>query len=117
MTPETLEALKASIAKWERNAEVEHEDQARIKANSCTLCTLFASGHWQDHCDGCPVALRTSIKGCRSTPWEQAASARSDWRRSTDEIEYKKHRDAFHAAARDEVAFLKSLLPQGEGDA
>lgn len=104
MTPETLEALKASIAKWERNAVAETPETYSVSARSCPLCDLF----YADNCSGCPVSMRTKKLACSGTPYIAASLARSDW-----EWRGLGHERA-HAAARDEVAFLKSLLPQGE---
>lgn len=103
MTPETLKALKAlkaSIAKWEKNARVRNLDNAKIGAKECPLCRLFAD----DGCLGCPVRQATGMKRCWGTPWEDACDAKL----------YSKDVAAFRAAAREEVAFLRSLLPEGE---
>jgi len=71
---------------------------AGVMSDSCPLCRLFMD----DFCSGCPVAKATDRLGCNGTPWIQAYSARK-----AGDL------DAFHTAAREEVAFLKSLLPEG----
>jgi hypothetical protein len=107
MDARTLEALKASIAKWERNAVATTPAEYKTGEVDCQLCYLFI---YPDSCEGCPVFLKSGERYCRSTPYMSASSARAYWgsTQSTD------LRDRAHAAARDEVAFLKSLLPTGE---
>jgi hypothetical protein len=104
MDAKTLEALKASIAKWERNAEAADVFEFKISEKDCPLCAMFKI--WPDECDGCPVFEKTGAKFCRETPYISAATARRDWRYGDGPA------DRAHAAARDEVAFLKSLLPE-----
>ena len=41
MDAKTLEALKASIAKWERNAEAKTPAEYKITSDDCPLCKLF----------------------------------------------------------------------------
>lgn len=104
MDARTLEALKASIAKWERNAEAKTPAEFRVSEIDCPLCVLFKTG--SDECEGCPVFEKTRVRFCRETPYMSAAVARRDWRDGEGSS------DRAHAAARDEVAFLKSLLPE-----
>lgn len=101
MDAQTLEALKASIAKWERNAEAKTPAEYLTSYRDCPLCELFI----RSDCDGCPVFERARARECLGTPYRNAASAWFDWSSG------KKEADRAHAAARDEVAFLKSLLP------
>jgi len=108
MNAQTLEALKASIAKWERNAEAKTPDDYKTGQDDCPLCKLFIAVSDLDMCVGCPVAEKTGEDGCSGTPYLRAWQARSKW---SFEPKSTKHRAASHAAARDEVAFLKSLLP------
>jgi hypothetical protein len=106
MDAQTLEALKASIAKWERNATAPDPTEYRTGPEDCPLCAVFqVQGDGQD-CNGCPVRERTGVRYCNSTPYVGAATAHWSWRHSGGTME------AAHAAARDEVAFLKSLLPE-----
>lgn len=110
MPAETLAALKASIAKWERNAVAESWREASIGFISCALCSLYYSS-----CVGCPVMESTGVRGCVKTPYEDVESARNAWmfcmQRGGSESQA---REAFRTAARAEVEFLKSLLPTGE---
>lgn len=96
MKKATLEALEASIAKWEKNARVRNLDNAQIYSDTCALCDLF----YEDDCTGCPVQRKTGLKECSGTPWVDCCEIKND-----DDIE------GFRAAAREEVKFLKSLLP------
>jgi hypothetical protein len=63
---------------------------------------------WKD-CGGCPVAKVTGFDNCNGSPYEDAWKAYANWDLSPKS---SKRRDTAHAAARDEVAFLKSLLPE-----
>lgn len=78
MDAKTLEALKASIAKWERNAEAKTPADVLYGAEAC--------------------------RNCFTTPYHNVVARLHDWKRTGA-------RSVFDAAARDEVAFLKSLLP------
>ncbi|WP_372570391.1 hypothetical protein [Ruegeria jejuensis] len=98
MDKRTLEALKASIEKWEKNATVERNTEALVGAISCPLCKLFMDSC----CRGCPVMERTGKPACDDTPYDDAVEALDVFL------------PAFHEAARAEVEFLKSLLPEGE---
>lgn len=99
----TLEALQASIAKWERNAVAETPEAYSTSDDDCALCQAFPDLF----CDGCPVKAATGRAFCWGTPYNAAHQAHHAWDKGTGTAE-----DA-HAAARKEVAFLKSLLPEG----
>jgi hypothetical protein len=83
MDAKTLEALKASIAKWERSAEAKTPAGYKTGQKDCPLCVLFF--------------------------WKDAWKAYANWDLFPKS---SKRRDRAHAAARDEVTFLKSLLPE-----
>lgn len=102
MDAKTLEALKASIAKWERNAEVTYLYDAQVYGDTCPLCALFSKEESSD-CHGCPVATKTGKPQCKGSPWVDAIDAKFDYGLK-----------AFRAAARKEAEFLKSLLPAEE---
>lgn len=112
MDARTLEALKASIAKWERNAVAETPDNYLITPTDCPLCGLF----FDEDCRGCPVAAKVRTPGCARTPYETAADTKFEWETEFDPLlpdtrEVIKRRGIAHAAALKEVAFLQSLLP------
>ena len=113
MTPETLEALKASIATWERNAVAETPDDYCMGSENFPLCDMFIGAN----CIGCPVLDRTGKTGCHGTPYYRADEAQNDWLDGTCYAEDGKaeaeRQHALHCAA-EEVAFLKSLLPPEE---
>lgn len=109
MNPETLDALKASIRHWDENARAKTPDDAGIFGPSCALCTMFVAPRAADDgCTGCPVFEKTGLRGCSGTPHRLAANAYWDWQLA------RGGRADFHAAARVEAAFLRSLLPEGE---
>lgn len=118
MDAKTLEALKASIAKWEMNVETAKdglqtgnpirwspygaaEGVIGLGPKACPLCRMF----FKEYCHGCPVTLATGIKFCTDTPYPSVSDATPD------------HKDDFLssaelvAACEAEVAFLRSLLP------
>ena len=103
MDARTLEALKASIEKWERNAVTETPDAFLVGSINCALCRLFID----DACAGCPVEAQTRLGNCSRTPYDTACHTRRAWR------DGRASKEQAHAAAREEVAFLKSLLPEG----
>lgn len=111
MDAETLKALKASIAKWERNAKARKPENFKTGIGNCPLCEMFHPYRrgviYRDglDCAGCPVQKKTGYGGCYGTPYSNAAEAHDDWEH--DPTQGK----AARAAAREEVAFLKSLLP------
>lgn len=104
MDAKTLEALKASIAKWERNAKAEYPEEYNTSAFDCPLCQLFLG--YRDACRGCPVASATGLTHCNMTPYKAATEAALQWDKDDGE--------AARDVALGEVAFLKSLLPEGE---
>jgi len=105
MGPKTLKALKASIAKWGRNAKVKDPDKYLLDSDDCPLCGMF----YRNNCEGCPVYLKTGKWACGGTPYSAAHKAWSFWDEGGEN-----GMEAAHAAARAEVAFLQSLLPKEE---
>jgi hypothetical protein len=103
MEAKTLEALKASIAKWEKNAVAKTAKEYRIGWENCPLCLLFID----DHCAGCPIE-KVGSKGCLGTPYDEAEEIHEMWLKKSGSIALAKSATAI---AIDEVAFLKSLLP------
>lgn len=107
MDAETLTALKQSIEKWERNAVAETPGDFTTRPRDCALCWLFC----KRGCGGCPVMDATGKVYCHGTPYDEAALACAEWRNATSNTTL---RDAAQAAARAEVEFLRSLLPEEE---
>lgn len=110
----TLEALHTSIDHWEE--VVASPTKTMIGVDHCALCQLFHPytsperhlRYRQDlstMCEGCLVRDATGQSGCRGTPYGECE--RHD---PTAEAEY----DLFLAAARAELAFLRSLAPAAE---
>ena len=91
-----LGALKESIKKWEWLAKHRGSPLPYTDAETCALCNIYISGD-KDNCMGCPVMERTGTKSCVGTPY-------CDYSLALDHKEAK-------LAARAEVKFLKSLLP------
>lgn len=107
MDETTLAALKDSIKKWERNAAATTPDAYKTTPGSCPLCALFHNSG----CEGCPVMAATGFTFCSDTPYEDADRALDRWRSDPEDEDLRS--DA-HASARDEAAFLRSLLPAAD---
>ena len=69
MKPETLKALRGSIAKWD--AIVDSADEFDNGSINCPLCDLFLG---EGDCLGCPVSEFTGSSGCSLTPYQTWAS-------------------------------------------
>jgi hypothetical protein len=104
MEEKTLEALRGSIAKWERIVAREKEDCGKL---DCPLCDLF----WEQGCQGCPVAIKTGQDACRGSPYER------DWTRAGGGPGIRALSPNLKKAALKEVEFLRSLLPAEEAQA
>lgn len=113
MDTKTLDALTASIAKWEKNATVTDFNDVVMGLTDCPLCRIFHSWFGGPDCQGCPVN-ESGCYRCGGTPYEDAEMALDAWDDTSNEAESAAQ---FRKAAEDEVAFLKSLLPSKTGDA
>ncbi len=95
MKAETLEALKSSIAHWERvviNLTLGNEPES-VGYDTCDLCKRFTCGVCECAGEWCPVRIKMQTAQCRNTPYVKYFSDRT-----TDN-------------AQKELDFLKSLLP------
>ena len=104
MPKRTLTALKESIEHWQRMSRYKKAEPRKIEEQpgiaGCSLCTVFLRREGKLTCTTCPVKISGHF-GCGGTPYVKAYNA------------YDKHdMPAFRAAARDEVKFLQSLLPE-----
>ena len=99
MDAKTEEALRKSIIHWEENAAAKSFQGTSVSPNACALCGLFMEP--EPYCTGCPIYAHTGKPFCRWTPYKKAAEAWDNrlW-------------EPFLTAAHDEIAFLKSLLPE-----
>jgi hypothetical protein len=103
MPARTLAALKASIAKWRRYA-LGTARSVILGQEYCPLCRLFNTDKIprNERCFGCPVAAKTDRFFCRGTPFRSALKAHERFGPDSEK---------FKSAAREELEFLKSLLP------
>lgn len=109
MPARTLKALKASIRHWEEMSRTGW-DKEQPGASRCALCRLHQHKLNRDaDCRRCPVMWRTGKQYCAGTPYEGASAA---WAAGNRLLA---NRPAFLKAAAHEAAFLRSLLPEGEG--
>jgi hypothetical protein len=70
----TIQAIKGSIAKWERILEA-HDSREDHGTLDCPLCVLFFDD--RGRCNNCPISDFTGEDMCRKTPyykWELAVS-------------------------------------------
>ena len=106
MNPQTLQALKDSIAHWERLSTGFRLPLEHIGATQCPLCNIFNQIGQRDalYCIGCPVYEKTKLQYCINTPYEEASIATRKYN-GIDSIEFKE-------AAKKELEFLRSLLPK-----
>ncbi len=109
MNPETLQALEESIAHWQRLSTHQHKKGEEPGAEACALCHKFrkVNGQWSltTWCKGCPVKEYTGKTLCAGTPYTFAAIEFNQLRHTQS--------DKFLKAARKELLFLVSLLPDG----
>lgn len=105
MTPETLKALNESIEHWEIMAKggIHNKEGHKPFDTYCSLCKLFNSKehNLKNYCNGCPVFERTGHKLCIGSPYRHASYA---WE---DKLDIR-----FKELAKEEVEFLRSLLPK-----
>lgn len=104
MNKQTLTALRGSIRKWEKIADGTGVD---LGPKNCPLCQLFFNG---GRCQGCPVSRHTGCAQCLGTPYDDW----SDMFGITGVRALKARTPKAKAAARAELAFLKSLLPKAD---
>lgn len=100
MTKTTLKLLKRAIAHWWRMANGKSKRGELPEGEQCDLCVRFMVA---GNCTGCPVKQKTGENLCADTPFHDAWSAY---------VLKGKGSAAFKAAAKKELAFLKSLLPK-----
>ena len=119
MDDKILAALKGSIKHWEENADNDEFNAEACSAEECPLCAMFNPYIKPDMqflekqmigCAGCPVKLATGHDFCNNTPYYCAQNYHEVWGEEEDDDAKK----AFQAEAKKEVAFLVSLLPEGE---
>ena len=104
ITKKALTALKGSIKKWEKIVKGTGVDDG---INNCPLCKIF----WEVGCKDCPVSEKADkFTCCEKTPYTK-------W----DGHHYTVHGTGFplkieckicERYAKQEVKFLKSLLPK-----
>ena len=105
MNAKTLKALKGSIRKWERIVDGRGTNEG---CENCPLCELFTRSNY-DHCAGCPVHAETGKKYCRATPFVKFVK---HGEKKHPVLDSKVHCPICLRLAKDELVFLKSLLPK-----
>jgi hypothetical protein len=108
MTNTALQALKGSIKHWEELAAGYGGVFNTPSSPYCPLCKHFI----RDVCRGCPVREKTQAPLCQNSPF---SSIQSMWDKDliTPKNDYKYLKSkVFKAAAKKELEFLESLLPE-----
>lgn len=110
MNAKTLKALKGSIQHWNRLATGKRKKREGLGCSHCDLCKLYIynqkdSPTGGDMCVGCPVYEETGLKSCFGSPYHRASLILRD-------VGYDMDHELFKEAAREELEFLKSLLPK-----
>ena len=98
MDAETLDALDASIERWDEIA-ANGDYSTPLGCNFCPLCAL----HREADCRSCPVFEVTGYEACLGTPYHDVVNVR----RAVGTVEH------FRQAAAAEALFLRSLRPIG----
>lgn len=105
MSPETLEALRGSIAKWEGIVAGTVQDEGPA---NCPLCIRFnRTVNERVNCSGCPVRDRTEQHGCTGSPYDDFENYMGLVEEGEEELDEARKKDL----AQEELDFLKSLLP------
>jgi hypothetical protein len=105
MTPEAKQALEKSIEHWERLAANRRLPGEKVGRDHCNLCILY--NYSGSDCEGCPVKEKTGREGCMRTPYDKIAHLNMMTPSSYASQE-------FLEVAKEELLFLKSLLPKEE---
>jgi len=115
LTKKNLEALRASIAHWDRNSRARSPLNISVGANGCALCELHLNR--VGSCFKCPVVTHGGgSPGCEGTPHSdlRLTNAYVMWRYPYRVADVAAAGREFRAKARKELAFLKSILPEDE---
>lgn len=121
MHPDTVKALKESIQHWQNIVDGKDGTQG---SGNCALCARFLTSRDQytacvrSDDEVCPVYLKTDHDFCCKTPFTDFVEAGDLITRTTNSGKITRsffvNGPESLAAAKAEVAFLKSLLPEGE---
>lgn len=107
-TAEELEgdilAIEDSIKHWERMRDGREQGKESPRGTHCALCRVYAVSDPDDICNGCPIAHVSGKICCGNTPWGTASSLFLE--RNKDDHSRK----AWHAAADNEIKFLRQVL-------
>jgi hypothetical protein len=104
MDNKTLVALKGSVEKWQKIVDRSGID---YYADNCPLCTLFNLPGMR--CKDCPVRDKTKLHACGKTPYSEWSNHH---RREHPYCSPRKIQcTTCEQLAREELEFLKSLLP------
>jgi len=110
MEKETLEALKRSIQKWE---SIESGIGIDRGSKNCALCEIFVfDPDYRWICSGCPVSEKTGFYDCTGTPYDNWHKHHLDKHCKSNVVYFPAYCPECRDIAKQEVNFLKSLLPE-----
>ena len=110
MKAATLKALRLSIKKWERIVEGTGYDAG---TDNCALCQRFTTEYCTTESgkETCPVAIKAKRVGCVGTPYLKFAALATNYANNLGAGIRIAESGQAKKAAKVELAFLKSLLP------
>lgn len=116
MNPVALQALEESIQVWEHKLDLaitRRVDEISFGRANCPLCQV----NTQYMCEGCPVTDAAKAHSCQRTPYGAAYRAVDSYRyfRRIGGDLTEPHRKMVYFV-REELEFLKSLLPEELAD-
>ena len=109
MNAKTMEALRGSRDKW--RAIVDSPEAEDRGAENCPLCAKFRT---ESNCVGCPVEARTGKSYCIGTPYIKWAKHQVGVHGTVGVLARKPGCAECLRLAKAELAFLESLLPEGD---
>lgn len=111
MDKRTKEALLGSITKWRAIVDGTGMDYG---SGNCPLCAMFYYQQYiRQQCIGCPVRDRTRKRHCEGSPYIEWLVAKRITGSPLGPPGDDPGIEAVRAAARAELDFLVSLLPEG----
>ncbi len=97
------------INHWTRIATGTRRKNEYIGGADCAFCNRY----FNKGCNGCPIKIKTSLKWCEGTPYDDIIDYYDNYHGDKDDIYKKKD---FMRLAETELDFLKKLRKEVRGD-
>ena len=106
-------ATRQSIRAWKNKWAATVPGYIRTGPKECALCVL----HWENECNGCPVAHAARDTTCAGTPYPTAYRALEHWKvcynfHGPEDPKTLEARDKWREHAWAEVEFLEKVLKE-----